>query len=150
LASTVSEATLLVASEHQAFGDEERLQQPGRVSRAAAGPTAVRHGRDQRSGTLDACVQRALEPAQMSQADRRCLAVKQPVGERAEPWRALLTESILRALDPDADDQRVALIARAAEPMRGVAADVTAAPTLSGGGLFGWGLTANAPPAAWS
>jgi hypothetical protein len=104
LASTVSEATLLVAGEHQAFGDEERLEQPGGVSRAAAGPTAVRYGRDQRSRSLDAGVQRALEPAQVSPGDAGGAPLEQPAGERAEPWRALLTESIFRAVDPHLDD----------------------------------------------
>ena len=99
-----SQATVLVAGEHQAFGDEERLEQPGGVSRAAAGPTAVRHGRDQRSRSLDAGVQRALDPAQVSPGNAGGAPLKQPAGERAEPWRALLTESIFRAVDPHLDD----------------------------------------------
>ena len=41
LASAVSEPTALVAGEHQATSDEERFEQPGGVSRAAAGPAAV-------------------------------------------------------------------------------------------------------------
>ena len=150
LASTVSEATLLVAGEHQAFGDEERLEQPGGVSRAAAGPTAVRHGRDQRSRSLDAGVQRALDPAQVSPGDGGGAPLKQPAGERAEPWRALLTESIFCAVDPHVDGQRVALIARAAEPVRGVPAHVTTAHTSPGRGLLAWGFPANAPPAPQS
>jgi hypothetical protein len=69
LASTVSEATLLVAGEHQAFGDEERLQQPGGVSRAAPGSATVRHRCDQRGRSVDTGMQRALESAQVSQRD---------------------------------------------------------------------------------
>ena len=150
LASTVSEATLLVAGEHQAFGEQERLQQPGSVSRTASGPATVRHGRDHRGGSVNASMQHALKPAQVPPSDAGRAPLNQPAGERAEPLRAAFAESILRALDPDADDQRVALIARVAEPVRSVAAHATAAHTCPGSGLLAWCFAANAPPAARS
>jgi hypothetical protein len=81
----VSEATLLVAGEHQAFGEEERLQQPGRVSRTASGPATVRHGRDHRRGSVNASMQHALELAQVPPSDAGRAPLNQRAGERAEP-----------------------------------------------------------------
>ncbi len=63
-------------------------------------------------------------------------ALKQPVGERPEPSRAALAEPGACALDPDADDQRIALIARVAQAVGGVAAHPTAAPAAPGSWLF--------------
>jgi hypothetical protein len=113
----------------QAAGNEERLQQPGGVARAAAGAAAVADRSDHPGWPVSPRAQRPFQATQVPHADRWRAALQQPVGERTEPLRAAFCQTILGALDPHADPRGVALIARVAQPVGGVAAQLTAAPT---------------------
>jgi hypothetical protein len=103
-ASAVSEPAALVAGEHEATSNEERLQQPGGVARAAAGAAAVEDRGDHRGWPVSPRAQRPFQATQVPHADRWGAALQQPVGERAEPFRAAFGQTIVGALDPHADD----------------------------------------------